>query len=82
LSPAWQAINAGRQFTSAVSGAATGDKDPGQVVKSTVTAAGYLLGIPVKPITRQGTYLWDISTGDEEPEDAAAFIKALLTGKK
>lgn len=82
LSPAWQAINAGRQLTSAVAGAATGDKDPGQVVKSAVTASGYLLGIPVKPITRQGTYLWDIATGDEQPEDAAAFMKGLLTAKK
>lgn len=82
LSPAWQAINAGRQLTSAVAGVASGDKDPGQVVKSAVTATGYLLGIPVKPLTRQGTYLWDISVGDEEPEDAAAFMKGLLTGKK
>ncbi|EZI29596.1 hypothetical protein [Pseudomonas extremaustralis] len=82
LSPAWQAINAGRQLTSAVAGVASGDKDPGQVVKSAVTATGYLLGIPVKPLTRQGTYLWDITVGDEEPEDAAAFMKGLLTGKK
>lgn len=66
----------------AVAGVASGDKDPGQVVKSAVTATGYLLGIPVKPLTRQGTYLWDITVGDEEPEDAAAFIKGLLTGKK
>lgn len=82
LSPAWQAINAGRQFTSSVAGAASGDKDAGQVFKSAVTATGYLLGVPIKPITRQGTYLWDVTFGDEEPEDAAELMKGLLTGKK
>lgn len=69
LSPAWQAISAGRQFTSSVAGAATGDKDTGQVFKSAVTATGYLLGVPISP--KQGTYLWDVTFGDEEPEDAA-----------
>lgn len=81
LSPAWQAINAGRQLTSAVAGVASGDKDPGQVVKSSVTATGYLFGVPIKPITRQGTYLWDVTFGDEEPENAAELWKGLLTGK-
>ncbi|MBH3308343.1 hypothetical protein I5P84_02595 [Pseudomonas mosselii] len=81
LSPAWQAINSGRQLGSAVSGAATGDKEPGAVFKSAVTASGYLLGVPVKPITKQGTYLWNLADGTESPEDAGELIKGLITGK-
>lgn len=80
MSPAWQAINAGRQLGSAVVGLATGDKDAGQVFKSSITAGGYLLGIPTKPVTRQGSYLWNVVFGDEDPESAAEFIKGLLHG--
>lgn len=82
LSPAWQAINAGRQAGAAVAGLATGDKDAGSAAKSVVTAGGYLLGVPTKPLTRQGSYLYNIAVGEETPEDAAEFIKALLHGKK
>lgn len=81
MSPAWQAINSGRQLGSAVSGAVSGDKEAGAVLKSAITAGGYLLGVPVKPITKQGAYLWEVATGGEEPEDAAELWKALLTGK-
>lgn len=81
MSPAWQAINSGRQLGSAVSGAVSGDKEAGAVLKSAITAGGYLLGVPVKPITKQGAYLWEVATGEEEPEDAAELWKALLTGK-
>lgn len=80
LSPAWQAINAGRQAGSAVAGLATGDKDAGSAAKSVVTAGGYLLGVPTKPLTRQGSYLYNVAVGEETPEDAAEFIKALLHG--
>lgn len=80
LSPAWQAINAGRQAASAVTGLATGEKDAGAAAKSIVTAGGYLLGVPTKPLTRQGSYLYNVATGEETPEDAAEFIKALLHG--
>lgn len=80
LSPAWQAINAGRQAAGAVTGLVTGDKDAGAAAKSVVTAGGYLLGVPTKPLTRQGSYLWNVAVGEETPEDAAEFIKALLHG--
>lgn len=80
LSPAWQAINAGRQAAGAVAGLVTGDKDAGAAAKSVVTAGGYLLGVPTKPLTRQGSYLWNVAVGEETPEDAAEFIKALLHG--
>ncbi|NNA66418.1 hypothetical protein [Pseudomonas gessardii] len=70
LSPAWQAINAGRQLTSAIAGAASGDKDLGQVVKSAVTATDYLLRVPIKPITKQSAYLWSAAEGDENPQSA------------
>lgn len=80
LSPAWQAINAGRQAGAAVAGLATGDKDAGSAAKSVVTAGGYLLGVPTKPLTRQGSYLYNVAVGEETPEDAAEFIKALLHG--
>jgi hypothetical protein len=81
LSPAWQAINAGRQLGSSVVGAATGDKEVGSVVKSALTATGYLMGIPVKPITKQGAYLWNLADGTESPEDAGELLKGLMTGK-
>ena len=80
LSPAWQAINAGRQAAGAVTGLVTGDKDAGAAAKSVVTAGGYLFGVPTKPLTRQGSYLWNVAVGEETPEDAAEFIKALLHG--
>lgn len=80
LSPAWQAINAGRQAAGAVTGLVTGDKDAGAAAKSVVTAGGYLLGVPTKPLTRQGSYLWNVAVGEETPEDAAEFFKALLHG--
>lgn len=80
LSPAWQAINAGRQAAGAVTGLATGDKEAGAAAKSIVTAGGYLLGVPTKPLTRQGSYLYNVAVGEETPEDAAEFIKALLHG--
>lgn len=80
LSPAWQAINAGRQAAGAVTGLVTGDKDAGSAAKSVVTAGGYLFGVPTKPLTRQGSYLWNVAVGEETPEDAAEFIKALLHG--
>ncbi len=80
LSPAWQAINAGRQAASAVTGLATGEKEAGAAAKSIVTAGGYLLGVPTKPLTRQGAYLYNVAVGEETPEDAAEFIKALLHG--
>lgn len=81
LSPAWQAINSGRQLSSTVSGAVSGDKDAGAVVKSALTTGGYILGVPVKPITKQGAYLWNLAEGDEDPENAAELWKGLLTGK-
>jgi len=80
LSPAWQAINAGRQAGAAVAGLATGEKEAGAAAKSVVTAGGYLLGVPTKPLTRQGSYLYNVAVGEETPEDAAEFIKALLHG--
>ncbi|QLG93702.1 hypothetical protein HZF02_17860 [Pseudomonas yamanorum] len=80
LSPAWQAINAGRQAAGAVTGLVTGDKEAGAAAKSVVTAGGYLLGVPTKPLTRQGSYLYNVAVGEETPEDAAEFIKALLHG--
>lgn len=80
LSPAWQAINAGRQAAGAVTGLVTGEKDAGAAAKSIVTAGGYLMGVPTKPLTRQGAYLYNVAVGEETPEDAAAFIKALLHG--
>lgn len=80
LSPAWQAINAGRQAAGAVTGLATGDKEAGAAAKSIVTAGGYLFGVPTKPLTRQGSYLYNVAVGEETPEDAAEFIKALLHG--
>lgn len=81
LSPAWQAINSGRQLSSAVSGAVSGDKDAGAVLKSALNTGGYLLGVPVKPITKQGAYLWNLAEGEESPENAAELWKGLLTGK-
>lgn len=80
LSPAWQAINAGRQAGSAVTGLVAGTKDAGAATKAVVTAGGYLMGVPTKPLTRQGAYLYNVATGEESPDDAAAFIKALLHG--
>lgn len=80
LSPAWQAINAGRQAAGAVTGLVTGEKDAGAAAKSVVTAGGYLFGVPTKPLTRQGSYLYNVAVGEETPEDAAEFIKALLHG--
>lgn len=48
--------------------------------KQAIEATGLILGIPVKPITRQGDAIYQIATGEYDPKEASGFVKALIYG--
>lgn len=77
LSPLAQTINKVTSLPKTAKGIVEGKEGKG---KQAVEATGLILGIPVKPLTRQGDALYQIGSGEYDPKDAGGFVKALIYG--
>jgi GNAT superfamily N-acetyltransferase len=54
--------------------------EPDKLAKSTLGAAGVTFGVPSNQITRTGTYLMEVGTGQHTPKDPARDAWYLLQG--
>ncbi len=77
LSPLAQTINKVTSLPTTVKGLAEGKEGKG---KQVIEAGGLVLGVPVKPLTRQGDAFYQMATGEYDPKDAGGFVKALIYG--
>lgn len=51
-------------------------------IKDTMTAAGFVLGVPAAgQIGKTGQYVYDIATGEAQPENPAQLITGLVSGE-
>lgn len=50
-------------------------------VAHTVQAAGYAFGLPVGQATTTGRFLWDASTGAQNPQSVADWFHGLVSGR-
>lgn len=57
---------------------AQGERDPEELAKPAMSAAGYAFGLPAGQINITGGYLWDLAVGEEVPESAAEVTKNLM----
>jgi hypothetical protein len=51
-------------------------------VEHAANTAGYLFNLPVKPISKSGQYIWDLTHGRETASDPLDLIRGLLFGPK
>lgn len=77
MSPLAQSINKVTNIPRTVKGIAEGKEGK---TKQAIEATGLILGVPVKPLTRQGDALYQIAIDEYNPEDASGFVKALIYG--
>lgn len=73
-----EAVDAGR----GVVNLATGEEVPSRWVQHSIDTAGYLTGIPTKPISRAAQYVWDWSQGETEDSSPLDFARGILLGPK
>lgn len=77
--PALRVLDEGTKTLYAAKEVVEGDREIDALLKPGASAAQYLFGVP-KQFSRTGGYLWDVWTGDEEPESFGEFAGNALNG--
>jgi hypothetical protein len=82
LSPVAQAGDSVARTLHTAGGVATGDREVEDLAKNAIKSSGYLLGIPTAQAQITGGYLYDVATGEQNPDDLADFAMHVLYRRK
>lgn len=78
FSPVAQAIETGSRLTKGMIKAVHGEKEWEELAGQSLKAFSYFVGLPTSQIVITGTYLRDLATGQESPDDLLEFAKKFL----
>lgn len=78
LSPAAQVGASVATTIKKATGVAAGDTEIDALAKSAMKTTGYLVGLPTGQLQITGGYLFDLATGEADPEDLGEFAHDLL----
>jgi len=51
-------------------------------LRHSLETAGYVFGLPTGQAAQALQYLWDVSDGEQNPEDVREFVKGVVFGAK
>lgn len=63
-----------------VAHALTGKETDPKVLKHSITTAGYVLGLPLGQPASTAQFLWDVTEGRQQPQDAADWWHGIIHG--
>lgn len=78
FSPIGQALETSTRLVESTKKAAMGEKEWDELAGQATKAFSYFLGLPTSQLLITGTYLHDVATGKESPDDLFEFSKKLL----
>ena len=53
---------------------------PSSALRHALDTVGYSFGLPLGQADQSVQYLWDVADGEQNPEDAAQFVRGLVMG--